>query len=193
MAAITVDPTYDVLIVVDVQNDFCPGGALPVPDGDKVISPINRLLGYPWLTVATKDWHPHNHCSFKEQGGPWPMHCIQDSNGADFHPHLDVSKIRLVVAKGYRVEKDAYSGFDGTDLAKLLHERGVKRVVVCGLATEYCVRATALDALKEGLEVIVVQDAIRGVEVTTGDCERAIEELKASGVRFVLSSDLSMN
>lgn len=191
MTAIKIDPTQAALIIVDVQHDFCPGGALPVPDGDKVIPPINHMLSYPWLTVATKDWHPPNHCSFKEQGGPWPPHCVQDTKGADFHPLLDTPKICLVVTKGSRVEKDAYSGFDGTDLAKILRERGVKRVVICGLATEYCVRATACDALKEGFDVLVLEDAIRGVEVNSGDCQQAIEELRAAGARFVSSSALT--
>jgi len=193
MSAIRIDAARDALIVVDLQNDFCPGGALPVPDGDEVIPPINRVLGYPWLTVATKDWHPPNHCSFKEQGGPWPPHCMAGTKGADLHPLLDSSKIQVVVTKASRPEKDAYSGFDGTDLAKILRERGVKRVLVCGLATDYCVSATARDALKEGFDVIVLEDAIRGVEVNSGDCQRAIEELKAAGVRLIPSSGLRLN
>ncbi|MBI3326635.1 MAG: nicotinamidase [Nitrospinae bacterium] len=192
MSAITLDPARDALIIVDVQNDFCPGGALPVPEGDKVILPINQMLGYPWLTVATKDWHPPNHCSFKEQGGPWPPHCVQNTHGADFHPSLDASRIRRVVTKGSRVEKDAYSGFEGTDLVTILRQEGVKRVVVCGLATDYCVRATARDALAEGFEVLVLEDAIRGVEVHAGDCQRALEELTAAGARCVSSSALTM-
>ena len=193
MSAITLDPARDALIIVDVQNDFCPGGALPVPDGDQVIPPINQMLRYPWLTVATKDWHPPNHSSFKEQGGPWPPHCVQHTYGADFPPSLDASRIRRVVTKGSRVEKDAYSGFEGTDLVTILRQEGVTRVVVCGLATDYCVRATARDALTEGFEVLVVEDAIRGVEVHAGDSQRAIEELTAAGARCVSSSALTMS
>jgi nicotinamidase/pyrazinamidase len=193
MGAMHIDPARDALIIVDVQNDFCPGGSLAVPHGDEVVAPINRLLQNPWLTVATKDWHPANHCSFQEQGGPWPPHCVQGTVGAELHPQLDRSKIQLIITKGSRPDRDAYSGFDGTNLAAILRERGVKRVVVCGLATDYCVRATAQDALKEGFEVVVVEDAIRGVEVNAGDCQRAIEALRTAGARFIASADLSLN
>lgn len=193
MDAITIDPAHDALIIVDVQNDFCPGGSLAVPDGDQVVAPINRLLQYPWLTVATKDWHPADHCSFHQQGGPWPPHCVQGTVGAELHPQLESSKIQVVITKGSRPDRDAYSGFDGTKLAEILRERGVKRVVVCGLATDYCVRATAQDALKEGFEVLVLEDAIRGVEVNPGDCQRAVDALKAAGARFIASTELRLN
>jgi nicotinamidase/pyrazinamidase len=191
MGTTPIDPKRDALIVVDVQNDFCPGGALAVPHGDEVIAPINRLLQHPWFIVATKDWHPANHCSFQAQGGPWPPHCVQGTPGAELHPQLDAAKIQLTITKGSRPDRDAYSGFDGTNLADVLRERGVKRVIVCGLATDYCVRATAQDALKEGFEVLVVEDAIRGVEVNPGDCQRALDELRMAGARLVASGDLS--
>jgi nicotinamidase/pyrazinamidase len=193
MGAIQIDPNRDALIVVDVQNDFCPGGALAVPHGDEVVPPINRLLEYPWLRVATKDWHPPGHCSFKEQGGPWPVHCVQGTPGAEFHPQLDAAKIQVVITKGSRPDRDAYSGFDGTELANILRDKGIKRVVVCGLATDYCVRATAQEALKEGFEVLVVEDAIRGVDVNPGDCQRAIAALKEAGAQFVASTDFVLN
>jgi nicotinamidase/pyrazinamidase len=179
------------LIIVDVQNDFCPGGALPVPGGHEVIPRINRLLQYHWLSVATKDWHPANHCSFKPQGGPWPPHCVQQTSGAELHPELDATKIQLVITKGSHPNKEAYSGFHGTELAKFLREKGIKRVLLCGLATDYCVRATAHDALQEGFEVIILEDVIRGVEVNPGDCQRAIEELRRAGAEIVVSADLA--
>jgi len=191
MSPIAVDSTRDTLIIVDVQNDLCPGGALPVPGGHEVIPCINRLLQYHWLSVATKDWHPANHCSFKPQGGPWPPHCVQQTSGAELHPGLDATKIQLVITKGSHPNKEAYSGFHGTELAKILREKGIKRVLLCGLATDYCVRATAHDALQEGFEVIILEDVIRGVEVNPGDCQRAIEELRKAGAELVVSADLA--
>jgi nicotinamidase/pyrazinamidase len=193
MNAIPVDSSHDALIIVDVQNDFCPGGALPVRNGDDVVPVINRLLTHRWLAVATKDWHPADHCSFKAQGGPWPPHCVQGTAGAELHPELETAPIQVIITKGSRPDKDAYSGFDGTELAKILRQKGVKRVLVCGLATDYCVRATAHDALKEGFEVLVLEDAIRGVEVSPGDCQRAIDGLRTAGARLVVSSDLSFH
>jgi len=193
MNTIAVDSTRDALIIVDVQNDFCPGGALAVLGGHEVIPFINFLLQHRWLSVATKDWHPADHCSFKPQGGPWPPHCVQHTSGAELHPELDATKIQLVITKGSHPDKEAYSGFHGTELAKILRQKGVKRVVLCGLATDYCVRATAHDALQEGFEVVVLEDAIRGVEVNPGDCQRAIEELRQAGVQMVVSADLTFD
>jgi nicotinamidase/pyrazinamidase len=193
MGSIRIDPVRDALIIVDVQNDFCPGGALAVADGHEVIPGINRLLNYPWLAVATMDWHPSDHCSFHPQAGPWPPHCVQGTPGAELHPELDASKIQVIITKGSQTERDAYSGFDGTQLANILRQKGVHRVVVCGLATDYCVRATAYDALKEGFEVIVLEDAIRGVEVKPGDCQQAIDELKDAGASIASSLDLDFN
>jgi nicotinamidase/pyrazinamidase len=193
MSKISVDSTRDALIIVDVQNDFCPGGALAVPNGHEVIPVINRLLRHRWLSIATKDWHPAEHSSFEAHGGPWPSHCVQETPGAELHPELDATKIKLIITKASQRDKDAYSGFDGTELAKILREKGVQRVVVCGLATDYCVRATAHDALKEGFEVLVLEDAIRGVEVNPGDCQHAIDELRKAGAQVIVSSDLSFN
>ncbi len=183
--SIIVDPRTDALIVVDVQRDFCPGGALAVPRGDEVVPTINGLLALTgWLTVATRDWHPADHCSFKAQGGIWPPHCVAGTPGADFHPALDQARIRHVVSKATTKEAEAYSGFQGTDLAAVLRARGIRRTFVCGLATDYCVRATAQDARRAGLDVVVVEDAIRGVEVHAGDCIKAIQEMAEAGVRF---------
>jgi nicotinamidase/pyrazinamidase len=193
MSTIAVDLATDALLIVDVQNDFCPGGALAVPRGHEVISVINPLLQRHWLSVATMDWHPAAHCSFEAQGGPWPPHCVQRTFGAELHPELDAAKIQLVITKGSNPDEEAYSGFQGTELAKILRDKGVNRVVVCGIATDYCVRATALDALQESLEVVVLEDAIRGVEVNLGDCQRAIEELRQAGAQVAVSADLSFD
>jgi nicotinamidase/pyrazinamidase len=193
MSTISVDSQTDALIIVDVQNDFCPGGALAVPRGDEVVPIINRLLEQHWLSVATKDWHPADHCSFQTHGGPWPPHCVQGTAGAELHPELDATRIQVVITKGSHPDRDAYSGFQGTDLAKLLRQNGVSRVLVCGLATDYCVRATALDAVQEGFEVLVLEDAIRGVEVQPGDSQRALAELRQAGAKVVVASDLRFN
>ncbi len=189
---ITLRPESDALLVVDVQNDFCPGGTLPVPGGDAVVPVINSLLrkGRWKLTVATRDWHPADHCSFQEQGGPWPPHCVAGTRGAEFHRDLDRARIQKIVSKATSREKDAYSGFEGTELRSLLREHGVTRTVVTGLATDYCVRATALDARRAGLEVVLVTDAIRAVEVKPGDAKKALTEMKTAGVTLVSSGEI---
>jgi nicotinamidase/pyrazinamidase len=193
MNEIPVDSARDALIIVDVQNDFCPGGALAVPQGNEVIPTINRLLKQSWLSVATMDWHPAEHSSFEPHGGPWPPHCIQGTTGAELHPELDADSIQLTITKASHRDKDAYSGFDGTDLARILREKGITRVVVCGIATDYCVKATAHDALEEGFEVVVLEDAIRGVEVNPGDSRRALEGLRKAGAQVIVSSRLSFD
>jgi nicotinamidase/pyrazinamidase len=193
MSTIAIDRVRDALIIVDVQNDFCPGGALAVPSGHEVIPVVNRLLQHQWLSVATMDWHPADHCSFAPHGGPWPPHCVQDSAGAQLHPELNAQQIEVVLTKGSHPDEEAYSGFHGTQLAKILREKGVNRVVVCGLATDYCVRATALDALQEGFEVVVLADAVRGVDVHPGDSQRALEDLRRAGARVVRSTDLKFD
>ncbi|MCX8070967.1 MAG: bifunctional nicotinamidase/pyrazinamidase [Candidatus Binatia bacterium] len=183
------------LIVVDVQNDFCSGGSLAVPEGDRVVPVINQLAPLFSTVIATQDWHPPNHCSFRAQGGPWPPHCVQGSTGAQLHPGLDRQHISAYVKKGTSPDKDAYSGFEGTDeagrpLAEILRQRGVKRIYVTGLATDYCVRATALDGIKAGFEVHVVTDATRGVNVNPGDDQRALEELRSAGARLETSAEI---
>ena len=180
------------LIIVDVQNDFCPGGALPVPKGDEVVPVINKLIEKDNfdLIVATLDWHPENHCSFVENGGPWPKHCIQNTFGAAFHPNLKVGKNWIIVKKAFLPEKDAYSGFEGKDdsgrgLIEILKIHHIRKIVVVGLATEYCVKATALDGIKYGFEVIVIKKGIRAVNVHPNDEEKAIEEMKNAGIKII--------
>ncbi len=172
----------DALIVVDVQNDFCQGGALAVPDGDAVIDPVNHLAENAEFVVATRDWHPPNHHSFAEQGGPWPVHCVRDTPGAQLHSRIDRSLIEAVVDAGREPEHEGYSGFEHTELEHLLRAREVDRVHVVGLALDYCVKATALDAKQAGFDVIVHLDATRPVEVHPGDGELAVRELREAGV-----------
>ena len=172
------------LIIVDYQNDFTPPhGALAVPEGDRIAGRINELAasGEYDLVVATRDWHPPDHGSFEAQGGPWPVHCVRDTEGAQLHPDLDVSAIDEVVDKGADPATEGYSGFDGTALAGVLREHGIDHVTVVGLATDYCVKHTALEALREGFPVTVDTTAVRGVEVEPGDSERALAELRAAG------------
>jgi nicotinamidase/pyrazinamidase len=172
----------EALIIVDVQNDFCPGGALAVPDGDAVVPIINRVIDRFPLVVATQDWHPAHHCSFIEQGGTWPPHCVAGSEGAELHPCLRADSINIRIRKATTPEADAYSGFQGTDLTEQLHSREVDAVTVVGLATDYCVKATALDAKAAGFQVTVLAGACRAVDVQPGDGERALEEMRAAGV-----------
>ena len=175
----------DGLIVVDVQNDFCPGGALPVPDGDAVVAPINRLMEEMPFTVATRDWHPPDHSSFSEQGGRWPVHCVRETGGAQLHPKLHTSQIDAIVDKGQGRDDEGYSGFAGTELERVLRDRDVDTVHVTGLALDYCVRATALDARRAGFNVVLHQDATRGIEAQPGDQELTLEELREAGVEVV--------
>jgi len=186
------------LLVVDVQNDFCPGGALAVQGGDQVVPELNRWIdrfakeGRP--IAYTRDWHPAGHCSFKEQGGPWPVHCVQRTRGADLHPDLKISG--PIFDKAFTPGEEAYSGFGGflvdgkgritgLRLADWLRRQAVKHVYVGGLTTDYCVRTTTLDALKEGFEVSVLGDAIRAVNVQPDDGRRAVEEMKRAGADLV--------
>jgi nicotinamidase/pyrazinamidase len=171
------------LLIVDFQNDFTPGGALAVPGGDEIAPRINELIasGAFDVVLATRDWHPADHGSFAAQGGPWPPHCVAGTAGAELHEALDRSQIEVIVDKGQDPDTDGYSAFEGTGLEQLLRERGVDEITVVGLATDYCVKNTALDALKAGFRVTVDQRAIRGVEVTPGDSARALGELRAAG------------
>ena len=180
----------DALLVIDPQNDFCPGGALAVPGGDRDFDRDNRLLPHFQHVFATQDWHPANHSSFESQGGPWPAHCVQETPGAAFHPALHASGIGLVVRKGTEVAVDGYSGFAGTDLAERLKAAGVTRIVACGLATDYCVRATVLEALEHGFGVRVVADAIAAVDVHPGDGQRALGEMRAAGAELVTTAEV---
>jgi nicotinamidase/pyrazinamidase len=171
------------LVIVDFQIDFCPGGALAVPDGDAIAGRLNELAasGEYELVVATRDWHPPDHGSFARHGGPWPVHCVAGTPGAELHHALDPTPIDAVIDKGQARDTEGYSGFEDTDLAQLLRERDIDRVTVVGLATDYCVKNTALDALREGFHVTVDSTAARGVDVQEGDSARALEELRSAG------------
>lgn len=187
--------TRDALIVVDVQIDFLPGGSLAVPDGDAVIAPLNRVIsrfadaGLP--IVATRDWHPSDHCSFEAQGGPWPPHCVAETAGAAFDERLRLPDTVKIVSKAASSEAEAYSGFQGTDLESWLRAQGVSRIVVGGLATDYCVKSTVEDALNTGFEVMVLEDAVRAVNVQPGDDARALEAMESRGARRVSSGEIT--
>ena len=170
----------EALIIVDFQRDFTPpNGALAVPHGDEIAPRLNELARDPRYAavIATRDWHPPDHGSFYEQGGPWPTHCVQDSDGAQLHPALERELIDAVIDKGQSADTDGYSAFESEELRQLLLEQGVTAVTVVGLATDYCVLNTARDALREGLVVIVDTSATRAVDLQPGDGERALEEL----------------
>lgn len=188
-----IDPAYDALLVVDVQNDFCPGGSLAVPAGDRVVPVLNRYIQrFRELKApiyASRDWHPPATRHFQSGGGVWPPHCVQGTKGAEFHPGLALPPEAVLVSKGMDPAEDAYSCFQaeeagGEDFAVSLGARGIQRLFVGGLATDYCVRATVLDALHEGFQVVVLRDAIAAVDVTPGDGERAIEEMRVAGAVF---------
>ncbi len=177
------------LIVVDVQNDFCPGGSLAVANGDEVVAPLNELVkefldrGEP--VYKTRDWHPAITKHFQIYGGVWPIHCVQGTPGAEFHRELLDDPRITVISKGTDESADGYSGFDGTNLAQLLRDEGVEEVWVGGLATDYCVKHTVLDALREGFEVKALADAMRAVNLNKNDGRQAIEEMKAAGAEVV--------
>jgi nicotinamidase/pyrazinamidase len=181
----TVPTAGDALLVVDVQCDFLPGGALAVPGGDAVVAPLaawaRRFAAAGRPVFATRDWHPRDHCSFVEQGGTWPPHCVAGSSGAGFAPGLDLPESASIVAKATRCDADAYSGFAGTDLDARLRALGVRRLFVGGLATDYCVVNTVQDALRLGYGVVLLLDCIRAVDVAAGDGERAITAMLAAG------------
>jgi nicotinamidase/pyrazinamidase len=179
----------DAMIVVDVQNDFLPGGPLAVPGGDEIIPVLNRVIerfhrrGLP--IVATRDWHPPNHCSFMAQGGPWPPHCVQGTPGAQFPGDLELPAETCIVSKGTTAEEEAYSGFEGTLLHRRLQALRVRRLVVGGLATDYCVRATVLDALSLGYNVIYLRDGSRAVNLRQEDGPRAEQAMLRGGARVL--------
>jgi nicotinamidase/pyrazinamidase len=199
------------LIIVDVQNDFVPGGALPVPEGHEVVPVINRLQQHFDLVVATRDWHPASHGSFaathRRKAGEvidlnglsqilWPVHCVQNAPGAEFVPRLETRRIDRVFHKGTDPGIDSYSGFfdnghrKATGLADYLKEKGVNDVYVAGLATDYCVKATAIDARQLGFNTFLIEDACRGVELKPGDVAAAIQQMRQTGVKVLRSNDL---
>lgn len=186
--------TGTALLVVDVQNDFCAGGSLAVPQGDRVVEPINRLLdayaAAHAAVFASRDWHPTGSSHFADQGGQWPVHCVADTPGAAFHPRLALPDGTAVVSKGQAPDSDGYSAFDGTlpageTLEAALRARNVGRLTVCGLATDYCVRASVLDARARGLTVAVVREAIAAVNLKPGDETAALDEMRAAGADIV--------
>ena len=185
----------DALLLVDAQNDFLPGGALAVPEGDAVIAPLNHALAvflrHRLPVFASRDWHPPGHCSFRQQGGPWPPHCVAGTPGAAFASKLNLPCEALILSKATAVEQDAYSAFAGTELAALARARGVTRFVVGGLATDYCVLNTVKDALAAGFQVSLLEDAIRAVNVRPGDGERAVAEMRRLGARLIHAEDLA--
>jgi len=189
--SLRIQPGKDALIVVDVQRDFCPGGALAVPRGDEVVPVLNRWLAVPGiLKLATRDWHPPTHCSFKRNGGPWPEHCVAGTPGAELHPGLDGDALDATVNKGTEADMEAYSGFDSPELLRRLRAARIRRLWIGGLATEYCVRATALDGRKHDFEVFLVTDGIRGIELKRGDCRKALQEMCEAGVIPVKTDDV---
>ncbi len=177
----------DALLLIDVQNDFLPGGSLAVPHGDEVVPALNRTIdafiaqGLP--VYATRDWHPQRHCSFRAQGGPWPAHCIANTHGAEFAASLRLPPTAVVISKASTADQDAYSGFQGTDLEQRLRAAGIRRLFVGGLATDYCVLNSVRDALRLGFEVVLLTDAIRAVDVQPGDGQRAEREMARQGAQ----------
>ena len=183
----------DALIATDIQIDFLPGGALPVPDGDLVIPVVNDYIKMfreaNAKIVASRDWHPANHMSFISQGGPWLSHCVQNSDGAKFSPALKLPENALVVSKATNPEKEAYSVFDGTGLAEQLKTEGIKRILIGGFAADYCVLNSVLDARKMGIETYVLADATKGLNVKKGDVDKAFEMMKQNGAKLVTLGD----
>lgn len=182
------------LIIVDVQNDFCPGGALAVPEGDQVVPVLNKYIrifqAQRAPIVATRDWHPRDHSSFKPSGGIWPPHCIQDTTGAEFHAGLNLPKASKIISKGTDAKLEAYSGFQQTSLTEWLKARKIETVFVGGLATDYCVKSTVLDALKAGFKAIYLADASRGVNVKPKDSEQAEQEMQQAGATRALLTEI---
>lgn len=180
------------LLVVDVQRDFCPGGALAVKEGDKVVPSLNKVTRAAQNADVpiffTRDWHPANHLSFKNQGGIWPPHCVKGTKGADFHPDLLIPSSATIISKGDNPRKEAYSGFQGTDLAKRLKALGVSEVLLGGLTTDYCVKESSMDAIRDGFAVDIIKDCTRAVNVKPGDGSRALRTAQKAGAKFVTSS-----
>jgi nicotinamidase/pyrazinamidase len=181
--------TKKALIVVDVQNDFCTGGSLAVAHGDEVVAPLNKLMkefldrGEP--VFKTRDWHPEKTKHFTAYGGTWPVHCVQNTAGADFHPELLDDQRVKIISKGFDESADGYSGFDGTNLGQQLRDSGIEEVWVGGLATDYCVKETVLSARREGFKVKALADAMRPVNMKPDDGRKALEEMSAAGAEIV--------
>jgi nicotinamidase/pyrazinamidase len=186
---------HSALILVDIQNDFCPGGALAVKEGDQILPVVNRLIRAFPLVISTQDWHPANHISFKERGGPWPPHCVQGTRGAELHPDLRTDAISHSFRKASSPDKDDYSEFEGKDaqdcsLDERLKSLGVGKLYIVGLATDYCVLETVLDGIRYGYEVYAVTDAMRAVNVNPDDGEKALKKMASSGAHLVTSDEV---
>jgi len=185
----------DALIIVDVQKDFLPGGSLPVPSGDEVIPVLNDYISLfktaKAKVFATRDWHPPNHISFKEFGGQWPPHCIQDTEGAEFHPDLKLTENVTVISKAMDPKQESNSGFDGTSLEDELKRGAVTRIFVGGLATDYCVKDTVLDGLCLGFIVGLLSDAVRGINVKADDSEKAVSAMRIGGAKIATLDDFA--
>jgi len=184
----------DALLIVDVQNDFLPGGTLAVPNGDQVIPALNQCIGlftrHALPIVATRDWHPEHHCSFKDRGGPWPPHCIAGTPGAAFADNLMLPENTVIISKAEKADRDAYSGFEKTKLHHHLQSMGIRRLVVGGLATDFCVLNTVKDGLKLGYRILLLVDAIRAVNLRAGGGDHAIADMKAAGAEIIESAAL---
>lgn len=189
-----IKPDRDALIVVDIQNDFCPGGTLAVQRGDEIIPVINGISPKFKHVIFTRDWHPPDHVSFSDhpefKDRSWPVHCVARTPGAALHPALKVPPSALIVNKGTDREREAYSGFQGTDLEETLRSAGVTRVFICGLATDYCVKNTALDARRAGFATVIIADAVRGVDIPPGTAQEALEEMQGAGALIISSHQL---
>lgn len=189
------------LLLVDIQNDFCPGGALAVPEGDRIVPLANwyaRLFERRGLPVfASRDWHPAQTSHFQAGGGLWPPHCVQGTWGADFHPQLSLPPDAVVVSKGMDPAEDSYSAFqavtaDGESLAQALGDRGVGRLFVAGLATDYCVQASVVDALRSGFQAVLLEDAVKGIDLNPGDIARAVADMEENGARTATLETVEM-
>ena len=178
------------LVIIDVQNDFMPTGTLPVPDADKIVPVLKKYIDIfvsnKFYIFATRDWHPPNHISFKQRGGVWPMHCVKDTLGAEFHNDLKIPRSATIISKGTEADREAPSGFEGTDLGKKLEQNSIKCVLIGGVATDYSVKNTALDAIKFGLDVVLLEDAVRGIKNSNG----AVKEMQSRGVKIASISDI---
>jgi nicotinamidase/pyrazinamidase len=179
------------LLIIDFQNDFTSGGALEVPAGDEIAEPVKRLAPRFDHVFATRDWHPRDHASFESEGGPWPVHCVQGTHGAELHPAMRDVEVEAIVDVGAERDDEGYSGFEKSTLEELLRERDVDEVAVVGLATDYCVRASAIDATRLGFDTTVITDAIRAVEVDPGDGERALQEMQEAGAKLATSEQVA--
>jgi nicotinamidase/pyrazinamidase len=184
---------FDALLITDIQLDFLPGGALPIEGGDEIIPVLNNYIKHfaagKAHVLASRDWHPPNHISFRAQGGLWPPHCVQQTLGAKFSPDLNLTKDVVIISKATNPEIEAYSAFEGTSLAHELNACGVKRLFICGLATDYCVLNSVLDACKLGFETVVLMDATLGINVNPGDVDRAIDAMLKNGAQQATAED----